>query len=119
MEASENRQHIRVPLNLPISCKYAKSFFNSHRFQGETRDISYGGLGIMTDNPNGFKVGQKLKFRVQLYPGDFKIKGEGIVCWVDEKKVPDRPINMGVRLDRIRRYGIWCEKIEKNIHKMG
>ena len=95
-----------------------EGLFNSHSFQGETRDVSYKGLGIMTDNPNGFKVGQKVKFRTQLYPGDFKIKGKGIICWVDENNTADLSINMGVRLTRLRRYGTWCEKIEMSIHKM-
>ena len=117
MESQDNRQHIRVPLTLPISGKCAESLFNNHHFQGETKDMSYEGLGIMIDNPNGCKVGQKVKFRTQLYPGDFQIKGKGIVCWIDGKNVLDRSTNMGVRLTKIRHYGIWCKKVERAFPK--
>ena len=115
MEFQEKRQHIRVPLSLPIDGKSVETLFNSHSFQGEIRDICYEGLGITIKSPNGFKVGQKVIFRTQLYPGDFKIKGEGVVCWVDKRNTAEQSANMGVKLSRIRHYGIWCEKIDESI----
>ena len=118
MESKEKRRHIRAPLTLPISGKCLVSLFSSHRFQGETLDMSYEGLGILIDNPNGFKVGQKVKFKTQLYSGDFKIRGKGIVCWINEKNTPDGSVVMGVRLTRLMHYGTWCEKIEKSLSQM-
>jgi len=117
MESQEKRRHIRVPLTLPITGKFRESLFRGHRFQGETLDLSYGGLGILTGNPNGFKAGQKVRFRIQLYSGDFRIRGKGTVCWVGGKNTQDRSMVMGVRLTKVMRYSTWCEKIEETLSK--
>ena len=59
MEFQEKRQHMRVPLTLPISGKSAETIFNRHSFQGQIRDMCYEGLGITVKRPDDFKVGTR------------------------------------------------------------
>ncbi|MBW1801821.1 MAG: PilZ domain-containing protein [Deltaproteobacteria bacterium] len=113
--SSENRRHKRVPLALSIIGKCAVKAFRSHDFQGETRNVSYNGLCIQSQNINGFKVGQKVTFKTRLYDGDFLLKGQGILCWIRDHGNSDGPANMGIRLTRMRHYGSWCERIEEKI----
>jgi hypothetical protein len=114
-EFIERRRHQRVQISLPIQGKCLHRLFKSHRFKGETRDLSYDGLCIEIPNRNGFKPGQRLKFKTKLYEGDFSIKGQGTICWVDLPNEEDQPIQMGVKLNHIRRYGTWCERIEDRL----
>jgi hypothetical protein len=115
IEFSEKRRFQRVPLSLPVSGKCLEKAFKGHNFQGETRDVSFDGLCIKVKSSNGFKAGQKVKLKIRLYKGDFSIKAKGITCWVDSQSDLDRPISMGVKLTRIRRHRLWCERIENRI----
>jgi hypothetical protein len=73
---SEKRSSKRVPLTLPLKGKYRVKALQSSHFQGETLDMCFDGIGIKVDDTNGFKVGQKIKFKTRLYPGDFSIKAQ-------------------------------------------
>ena len=114
----EKRSHKRTPLTLPLKGKYRVKALQSYHFHGETLDACFDGLSIKVDNASGFEVGQKIKFKTILYPGDFSIKAQGIVRWVNTLKVPDLRINMGVQLTKIRHYRIWCKKIEHKLLQM-
>ena len=88
----------------------------NNQFQGESLDVCFDGIGIKVDETNGFKAGQKVKFKTKLYPGDFSIKFRGIIQWVNVKQVPNPHINMGIQLTNIRHYRLWRKKIEsKNV----
>ena len=115
---SEKRSDKRIPLKLPLKGKYRVKALQSYHFQGETLDVCFDGLSIKVDDANGFEVGQKVKFKTILYPGDFSIKAQGIIRWVDTLKSPNSQINMGVKLTKMRRYRIWCKRIEHKIFQM-
>jgi hypothetical protein len=115
VESSEKRRFKRVPLTLPVKGKCPEKLFHSYLFQGKTRDVSYEGLCIKVDSSNGFKVGQKVKLKTRLYPGDFLLKARGRVCWVHGLPDPEWPVNMGVKMTHTRRYGLWVERIENKI----
>ena len=115
---SEKRRFKRIPSTLPLKGKYRVKALQSSYFQGETLDMCFDGIGIKVDDTNGFKVGQKIKFKTRLYPGDFSIKVKGIIRWVSMNKIPNSHINMGVQLTNIRRYSLWCKKIEQKLFQM-
>jgi len=110
---SEKRSFKRIPLTLPLKGKYRMKALQGYHFQGEILDVCFDGLSIKVDDTNGFKVGQKVEFKTMLYPGDFSIKAQGIIRWVNTIKIPNVHINMGVQLTKIRRYRMWCKKIEQ------
>ena len=112
---SEKRRSQRVEIELPVNGKCLDSKGKGHEFEGETRDVSFGGLCIKIANPNGFRTGQDINFKTRLYKGDFSIKGNGEVCWVKNLEDPDWPLLMGIQLKKMRRYGLWIEKIEDRI----
>lgn len=114
-ESAEKRRFKRVSLSLPVSGKYRRKPFRGTHFQGETQDVSYYGLCIRVANSNGYRIGQGVKLRTRLYKGDFSIKVQGVVCWINERSDDDRPILIGVSLTRIRRFGLWCERIEQKL----
>ena len=115
---SEKRSSKRIPFTLPLKGKYRVKALQSAHFQGETLDMCSDGIGIKVDDTNGFKVGQRIKFKTKLYPGDFSIKAQGIIRWVNTIKIPNVHTNMGVQLTKIRRHRLWCEKIEHEIFQM-
>jgi len=115
MDPQENRRHKRIPLVMPICGKCLQKMFQGTPFRGETLDLSYGGLRIKTRGDGAFRAGQKIKFRTRLYKGDFLLKGQGVVCWVNGRKVPGASAVMGVRLTRIRHYSTWCERVERGL----
>ena len=115
---SKKRNFKRIPIVLPLKGKSRVKTLQSYHFQGETLDVSFDGLGIKVDDTNGFEVGQKIEFKTMLYPGDFSIKAQGITRWVNTINIPNMHINMGVQLTKIRRYRLWCEKIENKISQM-
>ena len=53
-EVSERRRFKRVPLNLSIIGALPTGFMQNHRFEGETHDISFDGLRIKVETPNGW-----------------------------------------------------------------
>jgi hypothetical protein len=115
---SEKRSFKRIPLTLSVEGKSRVKALQGYDFQGEILDMCFDGIGIKVDDTNGFKVGQKVKFKTKLYPGDFSIKAQGIIRWVNTIKIPNVHINMGVQLTKIRRYRLWCEKIEHEIFQL-
>ena len=114
-EFSEKRHSKRVPLTLPVKVKFLETLFHSDSFQGETRDVSYEGLCIKVNSSNGFKVGQDVKLKTKLYRGDFLLKARGTVCWVHSLPDPDWPINLGVKITRVRPERLWVERIENKM----
>ena len=114
-EFSEKRRSQRVPLTLPVKLKCPETLFHSYSSQGKTLDISYEGLCITIDNSDGFKVNQEIELKIKLYPGDFLLKAKGIVCWNHNVSDPDWPINVGVKITRMRHKGLWFERIEDKI----
>ena len=117
IESSEKRHSQRVPLTLPVKGKCLGKSFHGHAFQGETQDVSYEGLCIKVATINAFTVGQDIEFKTRLYPGDFLLKAKGRVCWVRALPNSDRPINMGVKITRMRHQGLWVERIEDKIFR--
>ena len=120
LEFSEKRRNERVPLKLPVSgtCIGAARS-DIHPFQGETRDVSFGGFCLKLHSINEYLVGQKVSFRTRLYPGDFLIKGQGRVCWVRATSDPHWPTSMGVVLTSLPRYStLWHERVEDRIHQL-
>ena len=115
---SEKRRVRRILLTLPLKGKFRVKALQSYHFQGETLDVCYDGLCIKVDDTNGFKVGQKVKIKTMLYPGDFSIKAQGIIRWVNTIEIPNLHINMGVQLTNISRYRLWCKKIEHGMFQM-
>jgi hypothetical protein len=115
---SEKRSFKRIPLTLSVEGKSRVKALQGYDFQGEILDMCFDGIGIKVDDTNGFKVGQKVKFKTKLYPGDFSIKAQGIIRWVNTIKIPNVHINMGVQLTKIRHYRLWCNKIEQKIVQM-
>ena len=116
-ELTERRRSVRVPLSLSISGKTVESLFRSHSFSGETEDISYDGLCVNVSVPNGFSRGKKMKFKTQLYRGDFLLKATGVVRWVDKQRKPEGPVRMGVELEKIGHYRHWMERIEEKLQE--
>jgi hypothetical protein len=112
---SEKRNSQRVPLALPIKGKHLGKLLHSNSFNGQTRDVSYEGLCIQINSTNGFQPGHDVAFKTRLYPGDFLLKAQGRVCWVDGKPDPDWPVNMGVKITHMHRYRLWVERIENKI----
>ena len=110
---SEKRRFKRVLLQLPIHGALPMGFMQSHKFEGQTKDISFDGLCIKVENPNGFEVGQKVKFRSRLYIGDFLIKGKGLITWVNGPDTNESTDTIGVKLIKIGHYRLWCERIER------
>jgi len=76
--------------------------------------VSNEGLCIKVDSSNGFKVGQEVKLKVWLYRDDF-LKARGRVCWVHGLPDPDWPINMGVKIIRMRNDALWVKRIQNKI----
>ena len=111
----DRRRHERVQLSLPIQGKCLYRPFKSHPFKGITRDLSFDGVCIEIPQGNGFRPGQRLTFKTQLYEGNFTVKGKGMLCWVDLPKEQDRSIRIGVKLMHMRHYGTWCERIENKL----
>jgi len=116
-EFSEKRHPQRVSLALPIKGKRLGKLLHSYSFQGHTQDVSYEGLCIKIDSTNGFKPGQDVAFKTRLYPGDFLLKAQGSVCWINGMPDPDWPVNMGVKITRMHRYRLWVERIENKVIK--
>ena len=114
-EAMEKRRSRRVPISLSITGKCLKSALSGRPFEGKTRDISYGGLCVKVDGTNGFEIGQSVKFQTRLYQGDFLMKGEGKVCWIDTPPGAEAHLHLGVKVTHMRRYGLWVERIENEI----
>jgi len=114
-EFSEKRHSQRVPLALPIKGKRLGKLLHSHSFQGQTQDVSYEGLCIKIDSTNGLKTGQDVAFKTRLYLGDFLLKAQGQVCWINSMPDPDLPVNMGVKITHMRRHRLWVERIENKI----
>jgi len=112
---SEKRHSQRVSLTLPIKGKRLEKLLHSHSFQGQIQDVSYEGLRIKIDSTNGFKPGQDVAFKTRLYSGDFLLKAQGRVCWINSMPDPDWPVNMGVKITHMRRYRLWVERIENKI----
>ena len=115
---SEKRSFKRIPLTLPVEGKSRVKAFQGYDFQGEILDACFDGLGIKVDETNGFKVGQKVKFKTRLYPGAFSIKAQGIIRWFNTIKISNTHINMGVQLIKIKHYRLWYEKVEHEIFQM-
>ena len=114
-EFREKRFSVRVPLSLPVSGKIGQGFFRSHKFEGETEDVSVDGLCINVAVPNGFSKGQKIKLRTRLYKGDFLIKATGVVRWADTRNRPEGPIRMGIELRGVGHPSHWYKRIEDEI----
>ena len=89
--------------------------FRSHSFAGETEDVSFDGLCINVTVPNGFSRDKRIKFKTQLYTGDFLLKATGVVRWVDMQHKSEGPIRLGVELVRIRHYRHWRDRIEDEL----
>ena len=114
-ELSEKRHSQRVTLALPIKGKGIGKLLHGHSFQGQTQDVSYEGLCIKSDSTNGFKPGQDVAFKTRLYPGDFLLKAQGRVCWINGMSDSDWPVNIGLKITRMHRYRLWVERIENKI----
>ncbi len=112
-QSPEKRHSIRVPLSLPIYGKIRNGFFRSHDFEGKTEDASYEGLCINFPAPNGLGRGSKIRFKTQLYRGDFLLEATGVVRWVDTQNTPEGPIRMGVELTEVGHPRHWVERIEE------
>ena len=115
---SEKRSFKRIPFTSPLEGKYQVKALQSHRFKGKILNMCFDGIGIEVNDTNGFEVGQKVKFKTKLYPGDFSIKAQGVIRWVNTEDPPNMHINMGVQLTKIRRFRLWCEKIEHEITRL-
>lgn len=115
-EFSERRRSVRLPLSLSISGKTVEGLFRSQSFAGETEDISFDGLCINIAGPNGLSRNKRIKFKTQLYKGDFLLKATGVVRWVGIQHKPEGPIRMGVVLERVGHYRHWRERIEEKLH---
>lgn len=111
----ERRHSIRVPLSLPIFGKIKKGYFRSHDFEGKTKDASYDGLCINVAAPNVLSKGDKMRFKTQLYRGDFLLEATGVVRWVDPQNTPEETIRMGVELTELGHLKHWIERIEEKI----
>jgi hypothetical protein len=116
-EYTERRRSVRLPLTLSISGKTVEGLFRSHSFTGETEDISFEGLCINTNVSNGFSRDKRIKFKTQLYRGDFLLKATGVVRWVDIQHKPEGPIRMGVALEKVGHYRHWRERIEEGLQR--
>lgn len=116
-EFTERRRSVRLPLSLSISGKTVEGLFRSHSFTGETEDISFDGLCINVTEPNGFSRDKRIKFKTQLYRGDFLLKAIGVVRWMDTQNKTEGPIRMGVELERIGHYRHWSERIEEKLEE--
>jgi signal transduction histidine kinase/ActR/RegA family two-component response regulator len=114
VEFSEKRRFERVPLALPVKGKCLETLFYSHLFQGETQNVSNEGLCIKVDSSNVFKVGQEVKLKTWLYRDDL-LKARGRVCWVNSLPDPDWPINVGVKIIRMRNDALWVERVQNKI----
>jgi len=114
VEFSEKRRFKRVPLVFPVKGKWMEKLFHSHIFQGKTLDVSNEGLCIKVDNSKVFKVGQEVKLKTWLYGDDF-LEARGRVCWVHALPDPDWPINMGVKIIRMRNDALWIERVQNKI----
>ena len=114
-EFSERRRSVRLPLSLSISGKTVEGLFRSHSFVGETEDISFDGLCINISVHNGFSRGKKIKFKTQLYKGDFLLKATGVVRWVAVQHKPEGPTRIGVELVNVGHYRHWRERIEEKL----
>ena len=114
-EFNERRRSIRLPLALSISGKTVEGFFRTRDFVGETEDISYDGLCINVPVPSGFRKGKRMRFKTQLYKGDFLLKATGVVRWVDNQSNSEGPIRVGVELEEVGHYRHWRDRIEEEI----
>jgi hypothetical protein len=117
-DLSEKRSFKRIPSTSPLEGKYRVKALQSRRFKGKILNMCFDGVRIKLNDTNGFEVGQKIKFKTKLYPGDFSIKAQGIIRWANTAEFPDTHINMGVQLTKIRRFRLWCEKIENEITRL-
>ena len=109
------RSHERVQLSLPVQGKCLFKPLKGHCFKGNIKNLSYNGFCLETADRNGFNPGQRLKFKTQLYDGDFSIRGKGFVCWVHSPTVKEPSIHLGVKIVHMRRYGSWCERIDNRL----
>jgi hypothetical protein len=112
-EFSEKRRFKRIPLQLDINGALPKGFLQNHKFEGKTQDISFDGLRIKIDHPNGFEVGQMIKFKTKLYVGDFTNKGKGLIAWVNGPEIHQSTDMIGLKLIKVGHYRLWCERIER------
>ena len=116
-EYNERRRSVRLPLTLSISGKTIEGLFRSDEFVGETEDVSFGGLCINVAGPNGLNRGKRIKFKTQVYRGEFLLKATGVVRWVNMQHEPDKPIKVGVKLERVGHYRHWSERIEEEFYR--
>ena len=92
-EGSERRSEVRVPVDLPVTCRARGS--EGETLEGQTGNISRGGLLLRLSQalPAGTMVD------ITLHGTEGPIRGEGEVVWMDppEQRVPGAPIKHGVR----------------------
>jgi hypothetical protein len=84
-------------------------------FEGETKDVSFEGMCVRLHSQVPLHEGQNITFRTRLYPGDFSLNAEGTVRWIGSCADSESPGLVGVKINRMRRYSLWIERIEDKI----
>jgi hypothetical protein len=90
---SERRSEVRVPVDLPVTCREKGS--EGETIAGQTGNISRGGLLLRLSQP--LPPGTMVDFT--LHGTEGPIQGEGEVVWMDPpgERTPGVPIKHGVR----------------------
>ena len=114
-EVDERRHGYRIPLALPIKGKCMGTASEGNSFEGETKDVSFEGMCVRLNSQVSLHEGQDITFRTRLYPGDFFLNAEGTVRWVSPCTDSESPGLVGVKINRMRRYSLWIERIEDKI----
>lgn len=85
-----------------------------HPFNAHTRDVGARGTCLVLNQPNGFKMGQRVRFGVELLRGDIPIEAHGMVRWIGFQDNDQESQLMGVELTGMRTvhdYERWLEML--------
>ncbi len=86
----------------------------SHPFDAQTRDVGARGACLVLNKPNGFQLGQKVHFGIELLRGDIPIEAHGMIRWIGLEDNRQESQLMGVELTGMRTvhdYERWLEML--------
>jgi uncharacterized protein (TIGR02266 family) len=92
---SDRRYERRLPIEL---------LYEGSSYDGQTRNISLGGVFVDTEHPLPFGARIKMRFKVPTQPEP--IEADGQVRWLEMEE--GRLRGMGVRFEGLRARDVWA-----------
>jgi len=95
----KQRAHARYGLRLPVRLVYQE-----RSIEGESRNLSIGGMFIETPEPIPYGAQVQVFFSVPTH--NQEIKANATVCWVE--KTSSSPAGVGVKYGALRAIEVWA-----------